>query len=361
MGRKVKHNYKELYQRHLDGESIKRISESTGVHVQCMYSYFRKNKWKYNKDIVPRQKGYTVNDSYLDEMNSEDKAYFLGWMLSDGYIQKNKIYLKLKKPDSYIIEEMFSKFSKGYKLLKEKEARGKSVSSTKITNKLRKYGCVENKTVKGFKLPILPKELYRHFIRGYFDGDGSISIRTERKKQVIVSICSIDLLFLEQLKNKLKEFNINSSIYKEKRKGRKMKLPGNICSIGNYDMYRIVIGSHKDRLKFYEFLYKNCSIKLERKFKLYNDYYANTVLTLESKNSKAVQRIGDETLINYDLVTDRLFYQGNEINEVSVIDLFNSGKCEYHIHKLTGIDRGRIHKLIKEYNSPTSVRHPENG
>ncbi|MBC7088700.1 MAG: hypothetical protein H5T96_09600 [Tissierellales bacterium] len=84
------------------------------------------------------------------------------------------------------------------------------------------------------------------------------------------------------------------------------------------------------------------------------------MLTLESKRSEVVQRIGDETLIDYDLITDNLFYQGNEIDKKSVLDLFSSGKCEYHIHKMTGIGRYKIHKIIKEYNSPTSVRQPNN-
>lgn len=42
--------------------------------------------------------------------------------------------------------------------------------------------------------------------------------------------------------------------------------------------------------------YTDCNIKLERKYVLYSEYYTNTVLTLETKESKAVQRIGDEPL-----------------------------------------------------------------
>lgn len=41
--------------------------------------------------------------------------------------------------------------------------------------------------------------------------------------------------------------------------------------------------------------------------KLYSEHYTNTVLILESKDSKTVQRIGDETLINYDLLNEKTF------------------------------------------------------
>ena len=254
---------------------------------------------------------------------------------------------------------MFSKFSSGYKIIALNNSKGMTINSTTITNRLRELGCVENKTYIGFNLPILENSLYRHFIRGYFDGDGSISIRKDRSKQRLVSICSIDINFLEQLKNKLLEFNINSSIYKEKRKGKKLKLPSGKYTTNGIDMYRVLINSHKDRLKFYEFLYKDCSIKLERKYKLYNEYYVNTVLTLENKNSKVVQRIGDEPLINYDLLTNLTFYKGKEVDNKTILSLYDSGLCEFQIHKQTNIGRSKIHKIIKEYNSPKSARQPE--
>lgn len=39
---------------------------------------------------------------------------------------------------------------------------------------LAKYGCVQNKTYIGFSFPSIEEKYYYDFIRGYFDGDGSI-------------------------------------------------------------------------------------------------------------------------------------------------------------------------------------------
>ena len=114
-------------------------------------------------------------------------------------------------------------------------------------------------------------------------------------------------------------------------------------------------------MKFYEFLYKDCSIKLNRKYVLYNAYYANTVLTLESKCSKAVQRIGDETFINYDLITDKTFYCGKQVDKDLIISLYSKGLAKYRIHKKTTIDRSVIERVVKEYNSPKSARQPKLG
>ena len=316
--RKLKHNYDAIYQRHLAGETILNISKDMGIHVQSIYTHFQKNKWAYNKNIQIRQTGYFVDDNYLDNIDNEDKAYFLGWLLSDGCVLNNSIHLKLNYKDEYIIKEMFDKFSSGYKMGTYKNSKSMSLSSTKIICALKKLGCIENKTEVGFNLPDISKDLFRHFVRGYFDGDGSVGIRSARLNQMQVSICSIDNKFLTQLQEKLNEHNILSVIYKEKRSGKSLKRPeGNYCT-NNKDMFRLIIQTHKEKLKFYEFLYNDCTIKLIRKYDKYKKYYINTLLTLKKENS----------------------------NKELVLNMFKEGKCEYAIHKETKIGRHVIERIL---------------
>ena len=350
MGRKIKHDYNTIYQRHINGESLKMISKDLGIHIQCIYSHFQRNGRKYNKEIVPRHEGYYVNDNYLDNIDTEDKAYFLGWMLSDGYINRNRLFLRLKSTDESIIKEMFSKFSYGFGMYdnKSKTSKAMSVSSNKMIDRLKELGCVENKTFVKFSIPDISDNLFRHFVRGYFDGDGSIGKRSARPNQMQVYVCSIDRTFLEQLQNKLLQFGIAANINEEIRKGKAMKLPDGKISYNCVNMYKLIIPSQKERLKFYEFLYKDCSIKLERKYVLYSEYYVNTVLILESKDSSTVQRIGDETLINYDLITDKTFYFGKEVDTNLILDLYKQGFVPYVIHKKTKIGRSVINRILKE-------------
>ena len=363
MGRKIKHNYDEVYKRHRNGESLKKISKDLGISIQSFYSHFQRMKWEYNKNIQPRHEGYYVNDNYLNVIDTEDKAYFLGWIFSDGTVFKNKLALRLKKSDIEIIKEMFSKFSNGYSVSenKTKTSKGIIISSNQLVEDLKNLGCIRNKSKIGFDIPNISNELFRHFVRGYFDGDGSISKRSARPNQMQVYICSPHKSFLEQLQNGLLEFNINSFINIEKRKGKLSKTPNGKMCMNNVDMYTLRFLSHKERLKFYEFLYKDCSIKLNRKYVLYNAYYANTVLILEDKNSNIVQRIGDETFINYDLITKYTFYFGKEVDKDLIMSLYNQGVKRYNIHKQTRICRSIVDRVVKEYNSPTSVRQPENG
>lgn len=349
--RKLKHDYDIIHQRNLDGETILNISKDTGIPVQSIYAHFQKNNWKYNNDIQIRQDGYYVNDNYLDNIDSEDKAYFLGWLLSDGSVHKNEIKLKLKHGDRYIITEMFSKFSKGHKTTTYKNSKSMSLSSTKMVNCLAKLGCVENKTEIGFDLPDLSHELFNHFVRGYFDGDGSIGKRSARPNQLQVAICSINNIFLKQLQKKLSDFNIVSIIYKENRKDKSLKRPNGEYSTNNKDMYRLTMTTHKERLKFYEFIYNNSTIKLTRKYNKYRKYYINTLLNLKSKNSNIVQYVGDKIIVNYDLINTKIFNSSKEVNYQLVLDMFKEGKCEYKIHKETKIGRHIIKKILLKHNS----------
>lgn len=348
--RNLKYDYDKIYQRHFEGESLSNISKDLGIHIQTIYAYFQRNNLTYNKKIQLRKEGYTVNDNYLDNIDTEDKAYFLGWLLSDGSISDNRLTLKLKSDDEYIIKEMFGKFSSGYNITTYKNSKSMGVSSSKLIDSLKKLGCVENKTKMGFNLPIISDDLFRHFIRGYFDGDGSIGRRSARPNQTQINICSPDKIFLLELQNKFNEFNINTIFTTEVRKGKLLKRPNNEYSTNNMDMFRLIINTHKDRLKFYEFLYNDCSIKLIRKYNLYTEYYNNTISLLESKISKSVQHIKGKIIINYDLIKDNTFQLGKEVDNKLILELFKSGKNEFYIHKETNIGRSVINRIIKEAN-----------
>ena len=262
--RELKHDYENIYKRHFAGESLLTISRDLGIHIQSIYAYFQRNKLTYNTNIQSRKEGYTVNDNYLDDIDSEDKAYFLGWMLSDGCITGNRIKLKLKSDDEYIITEMFSKFSDGYSIISDKNAKSFVLCSDRLAKNLKKLGCVENKTKIGFGLPDISNELFKHFVRGYFDGDGSIGNRSDRPNETQINICSPDKNFLLELQNRFKKLNIIAKVYTEIRKGKSLKRPSGKYSTDNVDMHRLTFNTHISKLKFFEFLYDDSSIKLRR-------------------------------------------------------------------------------------------------
>ena len=138
--------------------------------------------------------------NYFEKINTEAKAYFLGLLYADGY---NSLYetgghiaLTLQEKDKEILE-MFLKELKSNSTLKflnlsEKNPNQSNcyqlaIYSKKICEDLTKLGCMRAKTAL-LQYPtsdIVPNELIRHFIRGYFDGDGCIW--NGKRKEMLVS------------------------------------------------------------------------------------------------------------------------------------------------------------------------------
>lgn len=141
------------------------------------------NKGKFTKK-------YFADESYFENINNEYKAYFLGLLSADGNITSNdkikRVSITLKKEDCYILEEMKNqiKYTGDIKYYMDKTYNSEYgifqyFSSGKLYNNLIELGILPNKTFIfdfSYTYNKIPDNLKHHFIRGYFDGDGSITI-----------------------------------------------------------------------------------------------------------------------------------------------------------------------------------------
>ncbi len=235
---------------------------------------------------------YKIDEKYFEKINREDKAYFFGLILTDGTVDGRKhskrIVLSLDKKDGHILEA-FNKYLKTQKPVSytRREARKYkyhtypareyctlNISNVKIHKDITKLGLKPNKT-KTVKCPsnkIIPIKLIRHFIRGVFDGDGTVA---KTKNTRTVSIISGSKKFILGLKKRLHTFGIintgiteykrsiqsgysyswNLSIYPSLKKG----IRGNIIS--------------ENQKKFFDLIYKNCKkdLYLLRKYKKFKE------------------------------------------------------------------------------------------
>ncbi len=226
--------------------------------------YYRIIKRNGREKLVPNKK-YTVNDSYFENINSEEKAYWLGFIYADGYINdshRNKfLELGLSSIDrDHIIK--FSKscesnhpiknrvISKNYKKIDGNNCESTHIKiySTKIVNDLIKIGCGNKKTWKIVYPDFLKIDLHCHFIRGYFDGDGNIYKPKGGINRYVVSIAG-NKLFLEGLNDILKNNLITDSYI--------LTRPNNLSIL--------TISNYKDCLSFYNLIYNKASVFLERK------------------------------------------------------------------------------------------------
>lgn len=167
--------------------------------------YHKAHRLKLENHIKPRH--YFVNQNFFKEP-SKEMAYVLGWLFSDGNITSNKstFRLKLAIKDIKILEKIrrVLKTNSPIKIVSQivpsKKYTGKyallRVNNTLMCQDLIKLGCVPYKTHK-FNIPPIPKKLLPHFVRGYFDGDGSISFN--KPNTIKIRIVSANRKFIRNL------------------------------------------------------------------------------------------------------------------------------------------------------------------
>lgn len=117
----------------------------------------------------------------LKNIDSPEKAYLLGLFYSDGCIHSNDgsyyTSIVLHEDDKYLLETIVNKFP-FFRLSKHSECSWAIVCSKKsIVKDLQDNGMYFRKSTDNkelLRLPNLDEKLIHHFIRGYFDGDGSV-------------------------------------------------------------------------------------------------------------------------------------------------------------------------------------------
>ena len=94
--------------------------------------------------------------------------------MADGHISGNQAGIKLKKSDKTLVEKIKNCFSEEIKLQQDENSSHFVVFSLQVCENMEKLGVLRHKTLKELHIQEMPKVLIRHFIRGYFDVDGSI-------------------------------------------------------------------------------------------------------------------------------------------------------------------------------------------
>lgn len=127
------------------------------------------------------------NENYFEKIDTQEKAYFLGFIFADGCVifdpirYRYKLTVKIHSKDKHILNSLISSID-GEMMVWENETKFSQVtlSGKKIVSDLIKLGATPNKTFD-LQYPIIDENLEKHFLRGYFDGDGCIRVRTDRR------------------------------------------------------------------------------------------------------------------------------------------------------------------------------------
>ena len=197
---------------------------------------------------------------YFDSIDTEEKSYWLGFLFADGAITQYKhsydIELSLKIDDHKHVEKFAKCVNKEY-VNNNSTYRSRCILGSKhMFNVLTSYGCTQRKSLT-LKFPnkniFKDKSLVRHFIRGYFDGDGCLSYGNKEHTRACVSILGTKD-FLDGIKN---EFNTTSNYSKNSK---------------DQDITKVLSYNGKLGYAFSKYLYENSTIYLKRKYERYNKY-----------------------------------------------------------------------------------------
>lgn len=279
-------------------------------------------------EIINKQNKTKFNEHIFDSIDTEEKAYWLGFIFADGSIREQiegkkvpyTFELSLKGDDIEHLKKFnsFMEYQGDNVKLGKSKCKNKEFSRCRwiITNKhlwtiLNNLGCTPNKSLT-LQFPnesiFSSKDLIPHFIRGYFDGDGCFT------RHVYTHIVSptISILGTPEFLDKIDEYsNIESIRRHDKRHSEKTY---------------ILEFNKENGIKFINYIYSNCNIYLDRKYKLYNffkngsrsveeftelqsgnigeklklesrDYmYENPEINLETKESESSYSVGGETV-----------------------------------------------------------------
>lgn len=154
----------------VDHKVIKRILVENNIDIRGM------------RDALLK---HYINGKYFEVVDTEQKAYWLGFIAADGCIDSNErsLRLDLSTKDRGHIEKFLEATESNYKTreyyTKQKSGRYTPmdrllVSSPELCSNLIRHGVTPRKS-STLRFPNIPQHLERHFVRGIFDGNGCVS------------------------------------------------------------------------------------------------------------------------------------------------------------------------------------------
>lgn len=205
-------------------------------------------------------KKHPVNSNFFKTWSSE-MAYVLGFIAADGNIcHSGRAHtLHVACDDKDVIEKIKTVFDYKGPIYEKFRDNGKISYSLRICDPvifkdLENLGVTERKSLT-LVPPLIPKNLLRHFIRGYFDGDGSVSLRNIKyPSRLIVAIYTASLKMAKYLHQVMQE--VLGDLYK-----------GKILTFLAHQKtpyYTIHLG-HYAAVKLFHYMYTNTDLYLERK------------------------------------------------------------------------------------------------
>jgi transposase len=242
-------------EKYLCGFNAIEIAEELGCCKDTVYNLLKKQNIS-RRPLELSLRKYDLNVSYFNKIDSEQKAYWLGFITADGGIVNSRLTIKLATKDKSHLEKFVAELETDQPIFDTISDRKGTltassyicISSKLIVNDLKKYGIIPNKSLREVYYNC-SSDLQRHYLRGLFDGDGSIG---KVKYGWLTTMCGSNGLINEFKNHLVEKLNV---------KPQKLRCQKNL--------WYLSFGKKNDVKLILNYLYGNSNISLDRKLNLY--------------------------------------------------------------------------------------------
>jgi hypothetical protein len=275
-------NYKSIYE-----EKIKFKCKCGNISKIMFYNFKRSLSCKECgwKRTSVKLSNFKYNEDFFEKINTGEKAYWLGFILADGCVEKRlkgkryfyRLSVEIKESDLGHLEKIANIF--GVKVRKRRRKKiGKylgyvsscsfALSNKKIVEDLIAKGVVPRKTYEDCSDVInsVENEFISDFIRGYFDGDGTVCISKKNGIEDFSTSCFSIVSHRKEILEKVKKIMVERLFISNKEIMTRVKGRNNpiflLCWGGRFQLYSI-----------YNYLYKGATVFLDRKKKIFDRIY----------------------------------------------------------------------------------------
>lgn len=259
----------EIAQQYLNGISSDKLADKYNCSKTTIFARLKEMNIESRSNKI-NSKRYDYDENYFKYIDTQEKAYWLGFIYADGYITQRdnnfQFGLSLGAKDSNHLEKLKVCLKSNHNIHTYKSSGGYCnetkysrllISSNVFCSHLQNHGVFERKTLI-LQPPTLTADLISHFIRGYLDGDGSITRTAGKYGDVYaMKICGTPAILnyiKDWLENKL-QLKVGSF---SRRKPEHLVETYEVC--GNLKV-----------LSCLDLLYENATIYLDRKHERYQE------------------------------------------------------------------------------------------
>lgn len=247
-----------LYNEGISCNEIGRILDQS--HHTVLYALKLRGVKIKTKRELKFYKNYTINESAFEDLNTEESAYFYGWLVTDGWVRKDNISIELQRGDIEILDNFKNYMQSSNEIFHRdrlqpsgfvSEMCSFGFSHRPVLERLTSLGLVERKSFITYCPEVF--KYNRHFWRGVIEGDGHISTSSNR----------MQLTGSYQLTKDFMDYCsfLNPNI----RITQSSKVNVFDARVSNYNDVKLILDE----------LYRECTLKLSRKYNVYLERYVD--------------------------------------------------------------------------------------